>query len=134
MKLSSMKARSYKIRGFREIPGQLQLSSGRSISKPENLATRQSRTANTAPLSALRKSCKSSKLLVFGKTACGSSDRPDKPVHEHLSGETKPRTDTDTPLKGVLLSEMSALVTALHDRETAAVTATVTAKLSSVTL
>ena len=41
---------------------------------------------------------------MFGTTAYGSPDTPDKPGHEDLSGEDETRTDKDTPLKGVLLS------------------------------
>jgi hypothetical protein len=55
----------------------------------------------------LPKGCNSFKSLAFGTIAYGTPDKPDKAGHEHLSGETKPRTDKDTPLKGVLLSGMS---------------------------
>jgi hypothetical protein len=92
---------------FHRTPGQFQLSGGGSFARPKRSRRPTTRTASVKLLSGLPKGCNSFKSLAFGTIAYGTPDKPDKAGHEHLSGETKPRTDKDTTLKGVLLSGMS---------------------------
>lgn len=44
---------------------------------------------------------------MFGAISHGSPDKPDKPGHEYLSGETTTRTDKDTPLIGCPVVRLS---------------------------